>query len=327
MKEFQIAGITLKNRYVQAPLAGFSDYAMRKMASDKGSSLVYSEMESSEALDYNSAATIKDVQDTLLDKKTEKDTKLALQIFGGKSEKVIESIPLFEKLGQYDFLDFNCGCPVPKVMRQHAGSYWLNRQDELIALLKKMVKISSKPVIIKIRIGFSSLMDIVPFTKRIQDTGVQAIAVHGRTKSEGFSGPVHYDVIKDIKDHLSIPVIANGDINETNFEEVLKETNADAIMIGQRAIGYPKVFEDMINAEERKPIIKTTLSGQIEDLNKHIKLIYSIKDEKRASDIMRSFSVRYLKGFDNVKSFRMALVHAKSEQEYISILRNVQNEH
>ncbi|MFA6861132.1 MAG: tRNA-dihydrouridine synthase family protein [Bacilli bacterium] len=326
MKEFSIAGITLGNRYIQAPLAGFTDYSMRKMASDKGASLVYSEMESSEALVYNSKATIKDVQDTILDKKTEPNTKLALQIFGGKEEVVLKSIPLFEKYGQYDFLDFNCGCPVPKVLRQHAGSYWLNRPDELIHLLKEMVKISSKPVILKIRIGFSSIMDMVPLAKRIEETGVQAIAIHGRTKAEGFSGPVHYEVIKDIKDHLTIPVIANGDITEKNFTDILKLTGADALMIGQRAIGYPKVFEDMIRIEQGLKPLDTTLSKQVTDLKEHLNLIFSSKDEKQAADIMKGISVRYLKGFDNMRALRMDLVHSNSLTDYLKVLSNVHGE-
>jgi tRNA-dihydrouridine synthase B len=325
MEGFTIAGIPLRNRYVQAPLAGFTDFSMRKMGALKGASLVYSEMESCDALVYGSKATFTDLAATLRDKKEEPQTKLALQIFGGKADIVLASIPLCERYADYDFLDFNAGCPVPKVIRQQAGSYWLKREDELIALLSAMVKKSSKPVLLKMRIGFESLMDIVPFAKRAEAAGVKAIAIHGRTRSEGFQGAVHYDVIADVKRNLTIPVIANGEISEKNGKEVLALTKADALMIGQRAIGYPKVFQDLIEEEEGKTITPTTLGGQIADLREHLSLIFSVKDERSASDIMRSISVRYLKGFEDMRRYRMGLVHCQHLNEYLAILDTMQN--
>lgn len=326
MKTFKIAGIEIKNRYVLAPLAGYTDYSMRKLCSDYGAGLVYTEMESCESLYYKSKATQQDLRDTHLDKKTEGDTKLALQIFGGKKEIILKSIPLFEEMGEYDFLDFNCGCPVPKVIRQNAGSSWLNRPEELVDLMKSIVSISKKPVIIKIRIGFSSIIDIVPLCKKLEEAGVQAIAVHGRTRSEMFSSPVHYDVIRDIKNSLSIPVIANGLIDSDNFLKVFETTNADALMIGQKAIGYPKIFENMVRKEMNMKEEKDSLVRQIEDLRKQIELIYQIKDERQASGIMRSVSVHYMKGFDNVKKYRQALVHCENKQDYLKVLQNMQNE-
>ncbi len=326
MKPFSIAGIEIKNRYVLAPLAGFTDYAMRKLSYDYGAGLLYTEMESCEALCFNSKLTIEDIKNTKLDKANCPDGKLALQIFGGKEESILKSIPIVEEYGDYDFLDFNCGCPVPKVIKQHAGSYWLNREDELIPLLKRMVSISSKPVIIKIRIGYTQIQDIVPLCKRIEDTGVKAIAVHGRTRNEFFSSAVHYDVIRDIKKNVSIPVIANGEITEDNFLDVLNETNADAVMIGQHAIGYPKIFSDMIAKEENRQVVEKTLSGQLNDLRKHLDLIFSIKDERSASSIMRSFAVNYVKGFSDSKKYRNLLVHCSSKEEYFSVIQSIEDE-
>lgn len=326
MKTFKIAGIEIKNRYVLAPLAGYTDYSMRKICSDCGAGLVYTEMESCESLFYKSKATQQDLRDTHIDKKTEGDTKLALQIFGGKKDIILQSIPLFEEQGNYDFLDFNCGCPVPKVIRQNAGSSWLNRQDELIDLMREIVKISKRPVIIKIRIGFSSIIDIVSLAQRLQEVGVQAIAVHGRTRNEMFSSPVHYDVIKKIKDGVKIPVIANGLVDSNNFEEILSETNADAVMIGQKAIGYPKIFKNMVLKEQKMKENPDSIARQIADLKKQIDLLYSIKDEKQASSILRSVSVHYMKGFDNVKKYRQELVHCENKQDYLKVLQNMQNE-
>lgn len=326
MKTFQIAGIEIPSRYVLAPLAGYTDYSLRKLSADYGAGLVYTEMESCESLYYKSKATQQDLKDTHLDKQTEGDTKLALQIFGGKKDIILKSVPLFEERGNYDFLDFNCGCPVPKVIRQNAGSSWLNRPDELVDLMKELVKISSKPVIIKMRIGFSNIIDMVSLCKQLEAVGVQAIAVHGRTRSEFFSGPVHYDVIADIKKNLSIPIIANGGITSENFLDVFQKTNADALMIGTKALGYPKVFENMCRIEQGLAPKADSLEQQIIDLKKHIEYIYSIKDERQASGIMRSVSVHYMKGFENVKKYRLALVHCESKQNYLDVLKNMQNE-
>lgn len=319
-KTFSIAGIEIPNRYVLAPLAGYTDFSLRKLCSDYGAGLVYSEMESCESLIYDSQATLKDLAATHKDKECDDRAKLALQIFGGKEESILKAIPLVEEKAIYDFLDFNVGCPVPKVMRQKAGSYWLNRLDELYSLLEKMVSISKKPVIVKIRIGFNTIMDVKTVCRKIESCGVRAIAVHGRTRKEGFLGPVHYDVIKAIKESVTIPVIANGGIDEHNFQEVLDETTADAVMLGQRAIGYPKVFQDMIDIEERRTPRQTTLASQIADLRKHLSLIFSIKESKPASDIMRGISIRYFKGFDHTKDIRLALVHCHSLEDYLSVL-------
>lgn len=326
MKTFAIAGTEIQNSYVLAPLAGYTDYAMRQMSADAGAGLVYSEMESCEALLYRSKSTIKDLTDTILDRKYRPKTKLALQIFGGKKDVVLSSIPFVEKYADYDFLDFNCGCPVPKVIRQHAGSDWLNRPNELVELMKGLVEISHKPVLVKMRIGFNNIIDMPALCRKLEAVGVQAIAVHGRTRSEFFSGPIHYDVIKSIKDTVSIPVIANGGITAENFEEVRRLTGADGLMIGQDALGYPKIFDDMIRIENGWEPRETTLDSQIEDLRKHLRLIFSFKDEKPASDIMRSYSVKYIKGFNNAKDYRQLLVHATSLQQYLDILNNMQNE-
>lgn len=323
MKSFSIAGIEIKNRYVLAPLAGYTDFSMRKMCSDYGAGLVYTEMESCEAICYNSQATIRDILDTKLDKEQCQESKLALQIFGGKEESILKSIEIFEKYGAYDFLDFNCGCPVPKVLRQGAGSAWLKTPDRLIDLMEKIVEKSTKPVIIKMRLGFDTFLDMPKLCQELENIGVQAIAIHGRIQKEYFAGPVHYDLIHQVVDKVKIPIIANGFINENNFQNVFEESGAQAVMIGQRALGYPKVFSDMIRKEEGKQPIENSIDIQINDLIKHLNLIYQIKDEKRASDIMRSISTRYVKGALNATEMRHQLVQCKSKEEYLSVLQKI----
>jgi tRNA-dihydrouridine synthase B len=325
METFSIAGMELRNRYVLGPMAGFSDYSLRKITADYGASLVYTEMESAEALVYQSAATLEDLKMTFLDKKTEPQTKLALQIFAGKKDILLQAIPLCEANADYDFLDFNAGCPVPKVVRQNAGSAWLKRPEELIDVLQAMVQVSRKPVILKIRIGFDAPMDIVSLARKAEAVGVSAIAIHGRTRNEGFAGPVHYEMIHAVKAAVAIPIIANGGIDADNAQTVLGETQADALMIAQKAIGYPRIFEDLVDAEEGRPILKATLTSQLSDLQKQLELIFATKEERQAADIMRGVSVRYLKGFENASIYRNKLIKCRTLKDYMTLLDNMRN--
>ena len=321
VKKFKIASTELDNRYILAPLAGYTDCAMRKICSSFSSSLNYTEMISAEALFYNSKDTIKEIKDTYIDK--ENRSRLAIQLFGGNSEHIIEALKIVKNIGHYDFIDFNCGCPVNKVIKQKAGSFWLKRQDELFHLLKEMVKISDKPVILKTRIGFSSIIDMNHFVKEVEKCNVSAIAIHGRTREEFFSSKVHYDVIKECKKNASIPIIANGGINEDNFLDVFKQTDADALMIGQRAVGYPKVFQDMVDIESGKRKEETTLLSQLKTLKKHVQRMYMYKDEKVASCQLRSISLKYLKGYKIDNDIKKSLISAKKEEDYLDVISSL----
>lgn len=318
IKTFKIADITLKNRYVLAPLAGYTDFSQRYLASLYGSSLNYTEMISAEALFYNSKATLKDINDTYLDKEFNNDSKLALQLFGGDEEHILKAIKICEDNASYDFLDFNVGCPVNKVIKQKAGSYWLKRLDELYPLLKNMVKVSSKPVIVKIRIGFSEILDIDSLIKNLNDTGISAICIHGRTRNEFFSGNVHFDIIKRAKEVSNIPIICNGSIDANNFLDILNYTNADAVMIGQNAIGHPDIFNDMIFIEEGKKIESKSITNQLDMLIKHIRLMYKYKDSRLATNQLRSISLKYLKGYPDANILKSKLIRCQNEDEYLT---------
>ena len=319
MKTFKIDNIEIKNRYILAPMAGFTDYSFRTLAANFGADLVYTEMVSCESALYKSKATLFDLEMTRKDRKAH-NAKIALQIFGGKKEHILKSIPIIEKEADYDFLDFNCGCPVPKVVRQNAGSKWLTRLDELYDLLKELIKISHKPVLLKIRTGFNEELDLVNVCKNIEQIGIKAIAIHGRKRSDFFSGEVNYKLIGEVKKNLTIPIIANGNISLDNIDEVIKVTNADGYMVGQKALGNPQIFENLLLKEEKKDIKKYSIFDSINILKKHLDLIYSYLDEKRASDIMRGFSTHYIRGSINSAKLRNQLVKCKSKKEYFDIL-------
>ena len=320
MKKLEIAGIELKTPYIQAPLAGYTSYACRKLAYRYGCSLAYTEMISSQALVYESKRTKE-----MLPKHKEEGL-VALQLFGGDKDVVLKSIEIVEKEAYYDFLDFNIGCPVPKVFKQGAGSAWLGREDELIDLVTEMCKVSTKPVIVKVRLGLDKdHMNYLELCKRLEKAGVKAIAVHGRTRKELFSGKVHYDAIREIREALTIPVIANGDISLENIDEVREETGCDLFMIGREAIGNPTIFRNLVLKDEGKEVVTTrNKDEQRELILEHLReLIKEVGDEKKASELMRGIACFYLKGLTDAKKIKIGLVKASSYKEYETILKDL----
>lgn len=313
MKEFSIDGITIKNRYVQAPLAGYTSYAMRSLDYKYGCGLAYSEMISATAICYGNDKTLE-----MLPYKKEEGL-LALQLFGGDINNVLQAIKYIDAHCEYDFLDFNFGCPVPKVIKQNAGSSFLTRQEDMYLLVRKMVEICSHPVICKIRLGFKDF-NYLSTSKLIQDAGAKAIAVHGRTQKEGFVGEVHYDMIGEIKKQLTIPVIANGNIDVDNIDLVEKITNADAFMFGRASMGYPKLFEDLINYENNLPIREKTKKEQARCMLEHLHLLIEEKGEKMACQLFRGIACFYLKGIDQAKELKTKLIKCSSLKEFEDIL-------
>ena len=314
--------LILPNRYILAPMAGLSDYSLRRMCYLEGVGLTYTEMVSCESVIHNSSATFFDLKTTHLEKKK---NLLALQIFGGKKESILKSIPVIEKEARYDILDFNAGCPVNKVVKQNAGSKWLTKVDELTNLMKDIVNISSHPVSIKLRTGFNEEIDLVALAKRLEEVGVSLIAIHGRTRKEFFFGKVNYDIIKKVKENVTIPVIANGGISLSNASEVLSFTKADGIMIGQKALGHPEIFSNLIRLEEGKEIINLSPKEKINQLKKHLKLLFSYLDENRGVSLARGISTHYIKDFKYSAKLRSYFVRCKSKKEYFDLIKNYKN--
>lgn len=319
-KKFEIGNITLPNRYILAPMAGYTNEPLRKMAREGGAGLVYTEMISATALAYNNQKTF----DML--PRDNSENPLALQLFGGDKNIILNAIDFVEKEAKYDFLDFNMGCPVPKVMKQEAGSYWLKRQDEVYDLLHSMVQKSHKPVIIKIRLGFDKKhINAVEIAKIAEQAGIKALAVHGRTRDEYYNGFPHYDEIAKVKNSVSIPVIANGNIDLNNIAEVEEITNADAFMIGRGCLGNPLIFTDLINSEEGKSFIEHTLEKQIDLMKKHFDMIINYMGEYNGVRYFRGLSVLYVKGFDNAKYIKNKLISMNTVDDFNSIIKETKD--
>jgi tRNA-dihydrouridine synthase B len=236
-----------KPLFVLAPLAGYTDLPFRSVVKKFGVDLTISEMISSNALYYGSKKSIKMLE------KSEDEDPYSVQIAGADVEVIASAVEYLNSLDGIDGIDLNAGCPVPKVVKQGAGSALLNDYDNLYNIVKTIkVRSTKEYTSVKVRIGFEDKQP-TQIAKVVEDAGADFIAVHGRTRSGGFKSVVDYDAIKAIKEAVNIPVIANGDIDSyEKAQVVLDHTGADGVMIGRGAIGNPWIFYQL--KEDQKEV-------------------------------------------------------------------------
>lgn len=234
-----------KPLYVLAPLAGFTDLPFRRVVKKFGADLTVSEMLSSNALAFGSKKTFKMVE------KSDNEDPYSVQIAGAQEDIVKRAVEILNEHDGIDIIDFNCGCPVPKVVSHGSGSNLLRDLPQMGKLIETIVKNSNKELTsVKVRLGFEE-KNHVEIAKIVEDSGADFIAVHGRTRAGKFKAEVDYEAIAQIKAAVSIPVIANGDID--SFEKaqyVLDYTKADGIMIGRGAVGAPWIFHQLKTGEK-----------------------------------------------------------------------------
>lgn len=238
-----------KTLYVLAPLAGYTDLPFRNVVKKFGADLTVSEMVSSNALLHNSAKSMK-----MLEKNANEDP-YSVQIAGSDVDVVRSAVEVINAQDGIDAIDLNCGCPVPKVTGGGSGSSLLRDLDQMGRIIETIKKTSNKQYTsVKIRLGFSE-NNHVEIAKVVQEAGADFIAVHGRTRAGKFKSEVDYDAIAEVKETLSIPVIANGDITDYDKAQwVLKHTNADGLMIGRGAVGQPWIFHQLKTGEQEVAI-------------------------------------------------------------------------
>lgn len=318
---FKIGNVEIKNQVILAPMAGVTDHTFRTIALDMGAGLVVSEMISSEALVRDNKKTwemLGNIKD---------EHPLSVQIFGGSPKTMGKAAKMLcERIPEIALIDINMGCPVPKVaLRSEAGSALLKDPDKISKIVKEVVKNSSVPVTVKIRIGWDDKnINAVEVAKIIEKAGASAIAVHGRTRKEGYSGVVNKEEIKKVKEAVSIPVIANGDIRSyKDAKEMLDYTKCDAIMIGRGTLGNPWLIKECVDYLEKGVIPKpVSIEEKILMMERHFKKLEEDKNPKVATLEFRTHALWYLKGLPNNKLVKDQICKAKTGEEIISILKN-----
>lgn len=314
----------LSGKVVLAPLAGYTNIAYRKIAKEMGAVLVYSEMVSAKGLIYDNDKTM-EYLDTI-----PMEHPIAIQIFGGNINEMVEATKIVCAKSKADIIDINMGCPVKKVLKQDAGSALLREPSKIYEMVKAVVEASTVPVSVKIRAGWTNEeINCVEVAKLIEKAGASLIAIHGRTKSDLYSGHVNLDYIKMVKDAVSIPVIGNGDIKTIDdAKKMLEYTGVDAIMVGRATLGNPWFIRNLVNYFNGSSDYnyEPDRSERIKMIKYHFEELKKIKDEHIAILEIRSLAAWYVKGLRNVKRFKLALNKVKTSKEFYDLLKTIEVE-
>lgn len=293
---------------VMAPMAGVTDCVFRYFVHREGAELTYTELVSAKGFYYKSPGT----EELLTIHEREGD--VGIQLFGSEPEMIAYAVRELE--GRPNVLiDINMGCPVPKVFKNGEGSALLKNADLAAKLVDAAKANTKKPVTCKMRIGINQdPYDYVSFAKKLEEAGADAVAVHGRTREQYYSGKANWDAIKEIKSELKIPVIGNGDAFTLDDAKRLKEhTGCDCVMIGRGALGNPWVFSG------KKPSKEEIINQILE----HMQLLIEFKGEVRGIKEMRRHTSWYLKGIQGAAEFRRRVNSAASAAEIASLLKEI----
>lgn len=321
--KWKIGNVEIENQVVLAPMAGISNPPYMKICEEMGLGYAITELISAEAIVRGNKKTLE-----MLEGYDKLNIPVAIQLFGSDPEVLAKASEQVVRVNPNVIIDINMGCPAPKVaVRAQAGSALLKDPDKIFEIVSAVVKAVSVPVTVKIRSGWDEKnINAVEVAKKCEKAGASAIAIHARTRSQGYSGRANWNIIKQVKEAVSIPVIGNGDVTSPELaKKMLDETKCDAVMIGRGVLGNPWLIKDCVEyLKTGNKIPPVPFIEKVQMMKRHYELLLEDKNEKVALLEIRSFIIWYLKGMPKSKEIKNLICQCKTSEEMFKIINEYQ---
>jgi len=312
-----IGPVELKNRVVLAPMAGICNSAFRLTVKEFGAGMVCAEMISDKGIILQNKKTMNMLY---ID---ERENPLSLQIFGGERESLVQAASFVDKNTNADIIDINMGCPVPKITKCDAGAKWLLDPNKIYEMVSAVVDAVDKPVTVKMRMGWDEdHIFAVENARAVERAGGQAVALHGRTRVQMYEGHANWDILKEVKQSISIPLIGNGDVQTPqDAKRMLDETGCDAVMIGRAALGNPwMIYQTVRYLETGELIGEPAPREKIDVCLLHLDRLIGLKNENVAVREMRKHAAWYLKGIRGNGKVRKQVNECETREQLATLL-------
>ncbi|SDN84777.1 tRNA dihydrouridine synthase DusB [Bacillus sp. OK048] len=316
----KIGDIELKNQVVLAPMAGVCNSAFRLTVKEFGAGLVCAEMVSDKGIVLKNEKTMNMLY---ID---QREKPLSLQIFGGERKTLVEAAQFVDKNTNADIIDINMGCPVPKITKCDAGAKWLLDPNKIYEMVSVVVEAVDKPVTVKMRMGWDEdHIFAVKNAQAVERAGGQAVALHGRTRVQMYEGKANWDIIREVKQNLNIPLIGNGDVETPqDAKRMLEETGCDGVMIGRAALGNPwMIYRTVQFLETGKLMGEPSVREKMDVCILHLDRLIALKNEYVAVREMRKHAAWYLKGVKGNAKVRMAINDCNTRDELVGLLNGL----
>lgn len=321
MPELQIGNVKLENDLILGPMAGVTDLPFRLLCKEQGAGLLCMEMVSAKGIMYNNKNT------KFLLTIDERERPVSLQLFGSDADIISEQAKRIEEL-PFDILDINMGCPVPKIVNNGDGSALIKNPLLAGEIIEKTARAIQKPVTVKIRKGFDEEhINAVEMAHIAQESGAAAIAVHGRTREQYYSGKADWEIIRKVKEAVKIPVIGNGDVwTPQDAIDMRKQTGCDGVMIGRGAQGNPWIFKQILHYEQTGELLEKPSPQEVtEMILRHAKMQMEFKGEYIGMREIRKHAAWYTAGYKNSAKLRGKINETETYEELKELLSHLGN--